>query len=60
MSHGQTQTHNAHHGLDLEEATIFPLIVFFVLDHMAITQMSFVPGLPSWTPEIFKIGTPVI
>ncbi len=43
-SHGQTQTHDIHHNLDLDKATTFPLIVFFVLGHMAYTQMSFCPG----------------
>jgi hypothetical protein len=48
-NHEQTQTHKTHRGLDLEEATTFSLIVFSVLGHKAITQMSFCP----------KIGTPM-
>jgi hypothetical protein len=43
MNHGQTQTHKTHHGLDLGEATTFPLIVLFMLGHEANTQMSFCP-----------------
>jgi hypothetical protein len=46
MNHGQTQTHKIHHGRDLGEATTFPLIVFFVPNHGANTQMSFCPGTP--------------
>jgi hypothetical protein len=52
-SHKQTQTHKTHHGLDLGEATTFPLIVYFVFGHRANTQMSFCHG----SPEIPKIGT---
>jgi hypothetical protein len=40
-SHEQTQTHKTHHDQNLGEATTFPLIVFFVFDHGANTQMSF-------------------
>jgi hypothetical protein len=57
-SHGQTRTYKTHHGLDLGEATTFPLIVYFVLGHKTSTQMSFVLGLPSVSPEIPTIGTP--
>jgi len=52
-NHEQTRTHKIHHSLDLGEATIFPLIVFYVLHHRDNTQMSFCPE----TPEIPKIGT---
>jgi hypothetical protein len=41
MSHKQIRTHKTHHGLNLGEAITFPLIVFFVPDHEANTQMSF-------------------
>jgi len=44
MSHGQTwshKIHKTHHGPNLGEATTFPLIVFFVPNHKANTQMSF-------------------
>jgi len=41
MNHGQTRTHKTHNDPDLGEATTFPLIIFFVLNHMANTQMSF-------------------
>jgi hypothetical protein len=46
MNHGQTRTHKIHHGLDLGEATTFPLIVFSRPNHEANTQMSFCPGTP--------------
>ncbi len=46
MNHGQTRIHKTHHGLDLKEATTFPLKVFFVLDHGASIQMSFCPEIP--------------
>jgi hypothetical protein len=55
MSHGQTQIHKTHHGLDLGEVTTFPLIVYFVPLHKAHIQMAFCPR----TPEIPKVGTPV-
>ncbi len=42
-NHGQTQTHQTHHGPDLGEATTFPLIVFYVPGYGASTQMSFCP-----------------
>jgi hypothetical protein len=50
MSHAQTRTHKINHNMDLGEATTFPLIVFFVPNHMACTQMSF-------CIEILKIET---
>jgi hypothetical protein len=53
MSHKQTQTHKTHHGLDLWEATTFPLIVYFAPLHKAHIQMVFCPG----TPEIAKVGS---
>jgi hypothetical protein len=40
-SYEQTQIHKAHHGPNLGEVTTCPLIVFFVPDHGASTQMSF-------------------
>ncbi len=49
MKHGQTQIHKIHkihHGLNLGEATTFPLIVYFVLGHRTSTQMSFCFGIP--------------
>jgi len=48
MNHGQTQTHKAHHSLELREATTFPLIVYFVPDYGTSTQMSFCPETPKW------------
>jgi hypothetical protein len=47
-----TQTHKTHHGLDLGEATTFPLIVYFVPLHEAHIQMAFISRLPSGSPEI--------
>ncbi len=43
MSHGQTRIHKTHHGLGLGEATTFLLIVFFMFNHGANTQMSTMP-----------------
>jgi hypothetical protein len=37
-------THKTHHGLDLGEATTFPLIVYYVPLHEAHIQMAFCPG----------------
>jgi len=34
-NYGQTRTHKTHHGLDLGEATTFPLVVYFVPSHEA-------------------------
>jgi hypothetical protein len=48
MNHEQTPTHKTHHGLDLGEATTFPLIVLFVLGHGVNTQMAFCPETPKW------------
>jgi hypothetical protein len=45
-NHEQTQIHKTHHGPDLGEATTFPLIIFFMLDHRASTQMSFCLEIP--------------
>jgi len=59
-NHEQTQTHKTHHGTDLEEATTFPLIVYYVVAHEAHMQMAFCPGTPSGSPEIAKVGTPTI
>jgi len=32
-SHEQTWIHKIHHNLDLGEATTFPFIIFFVINH---------------------------
>jgi hypothetical protein len=48
MNHGQTRTYKIHHGLDLGEATTFPLIVYFVPLHEAHIQMAFYPKIPKW------------
>jgi hypothetical protein len=50
-SHMQTQTHKTHHGLDLGEATTFPLIVYFVPLHVAHIQMAFGPKTPRWESQ---------
>jgi hypothetical protein len=42
-NHGHTWTHKTHHGLNLGEATTFPLIVYFVPSHGISTQMAFCP-----------------
>jgi hypothetical protein len=55
MSHKQTHIHKTHHGLDVGEATIFPLTIYFVHGHEANTQMSF---CRSGSLEIPKIGSP--
>jgi hypothetical protein len=51
MNHGQTQTQKTHHNLDLEEATTFPLIVYFGPLHEAHIQMAFCPGTPKWESQ---------
>jgi len=43
MSHGHIWTHKIHHDPDLGEATTFPFIVFFVINHEGSIQMSFCP-----------------
>jgi hypothetical protein len=57
-SHRQTQIHKTHHGLNLKEATTFPLIVYYVLSHGTSAQMAFCPRTPSGSLEIPKFGTP--
>ncbi len=47
-SHEQIRTHKTHHGLDLGEATTFPLIVYSVIAHEAHIQMAFCLGTPKW------------
>ncbi len=42
-SHGQIRADKIHHGLDLGEATTFPLIVYYVPLHEAHIQMAFCP-----------------
>jgi hypothetical protein len=39
-SHGEIWTHKTHHSLDLGEATIFFLIVYFAPGHKTSTQMT--------------------
>jgi hypothetical protein len=45
-NHGHTQIHKIHHGLDLGEATTFPLTIFSMPSHWGCTQMSFCPEIP--------------
>jgi hypothetical protein len=47
-NHGQIQIHKIHHGLDMANATTFPLIVYYVLGHRTGTQMAFFLGTPKW------------
>jgi len=47
-THEQTWIHKIHHGPNLGEATIFPLIVYFVHGHETNIQMSFCLGTPKW------------
>jgi hypothetical protein len=47
MHHRHTQIHKTHHGLNLGEATTFPLIVLYVTNHGGCTQMLFFPKLPT-------------
>jgi hypothetical protein len=51
-SHGQTRIHKIHHGLDLGEATTFPLIVYYAPFHDAHIQMAFCLG----TSKLPKLG----
>jgi len=47
----------------LREDTTFPLIIYFVPNHRANTQMSFCPGtlgLPNGSLKIPEIGIPMI
>ncbi len=55
MNHGQTRTSKTHHGSDLEEATTFPLIVYYVPSHGTNTKMSFCPR--NGSSEIPIVGT---
>jgi hypothetical protein len=47
MSHRHIWIHKTHHGLDLGEATTFPLIVFSMTRHEGYIQITFFLGLPS-------------
>jgi hypothetical protein len=59
IHHEQTWTHKIHHGLDLGEATTFPLVVFFMPGRWAYAQMSFCPGiLKLGVPKFPKLGPP--
>jgi hypothetical protein len=57
MNHLQTQIHKTHHNPNLREATTFPLIVFYVPNHRASSQMSFCPRTPKLEiPKFLKLG----
>jgi hypothetical protein len=43
-SHMYTWIYKIHHGLDLGEATTFPHIILFVINHEGYIQMSFCSG----------------
>jgi hypothetical protein len=53
MNHKQIRTHKTHHGPNLEETTIFPLIVYFALNHGNNIQMSICFGIPKWESQNF-------
>ncbi len=54
-------TNKIHHGSDLGEATTFPLIVFFVINHQSYIQMSFCLGTPKLgIPKFPKLGPPTL
>jgi hypothetical protein len=58
-SHGQTQIHKTHDGLDLTEATTFPLIVYSMLGHETNTQMTFLfRGSQMGVSKFSKLGFP--
>jgi hypothetical protein len=57
MRHEHTQTHKTNHGMDLGEATTFPIIVFFFISHGGYIQMSFCPQTPKLrVPKLSKLG----
>jgi hypothetical protein len=45
-NHMHTQIHKIHHGPNLGEATTFPLIIFYVINHEGYIEMSFCLGTP--------------
>ncbi len=56
-NHGHTWIHKIHHGLDLKEATTFPLILFLMINHGGYIQMSFCPKTPKLgVPKFLKLG----
>jgi hypothetical protein len=57
MNHGHIQIHKTHHNPNLGEAITFPIIIFYVIRHGAITQMAFFSRLQVKSPAIFEIGT---
>jgi hypothetical protein len=54
MNHEETRTHKTHHGLDLGEATTFPLTVYSMPLHEAHIQMAFCPEIPKWESQNFQ------
>jgi hypothetical protein len=59
-NHMQTHIHKTHHGLDLGEATTFPIIVFSMLGHGTNTQMSFCPKTLTTLEAYNFLCTPLI
>jgi hypothetical protein len=58
-NHGQPWTHKIHHGPNLGEVTTFPLYYIMCLATIPTSKWHFIPELPSGSPKIFKVGTPV-
>jgi hypothetical protein len=57
FNYKHTQIHKTHHGLDLREATTFPLIILFVINHRGYIQISFSPRIPKLGVSKFtKLG----
>jgi hypothetical protein len=46
-SQGHTWTYKIHQGPDLGQATTFPLIVLYVINHKGCIQMLIFSGLPN-------------
>jgi hypothetical protein len=59
-NHGHTQTHKTHHDPNLKKPTTFPLILFFVIIHKAISKCQFFLDSQVRSPKFFEIGTPDI
>jgi len=55
-NHGHTQIHMTHHNPNLVEATIFPLIIFFVISHGRYIEMLYCPRiLKLEVPKLLKL-----
>jgi hypothetical protein len=55
-NHKHTQIHKTHHNLDLGEATIFPLILCFMISHKVASKCHFSQDSQVMSLEIPKIG----